>query len=107
MTLLISSIGFSLHAQEKQREPRKPPSIEERTERAKKDLGLSEKQTEQWVAIHEKYEKSMKANRENREQNRKVIDKLDAELSTILDDGQREKFAEQKKKRPKGRKPGG
>ncbi|MEP1096517.1 MAG: hypothetical protein ABJG78_15485 [Cyclobacteriaceae bacterium] len=106
MITALCCIGLAMHGQGK-RGGQQKPSIEERTERAKKELSLSNEQADQWIAIHKKYEKDLQTARESREQGKKVFDKLDAELRAILDDDQKSRFTEMQKKRPRGRKPGG
>ncbi len=87
---------------------RRPPSIDERVERATEQLNLTEDQAEQWRTINVKYEEDLKSARENRdrEKAKETIQKMDTELTAILDDEQKVKFEELKKERRQRRKRG-
>ena len=99
MMLLMFGIVFASLAQQGGRGKREP-NKEERIERAKTELSLSDEQVTQWKEIHEKYESEMKEARENREELR---NKIEQELKAILTEEQQAKFEEMKKKRPKRR----
>lgn len=109
MLMLLVCGAFAMQAQPGNNDKRKPPTIEERTARAKKELNLSDKQAGKWKEIHEKYDKEIKAalNAKDREKRKTITDKLDAELNAILNKDQKKKFIELKKKRFKGRRPKG
>ena len=109
MILSLTAITFAIQAQPGQRGQRdKMPSIEERVDRAKEKLSLSDEQAEQWTAIFEKYDEQLNEARKNRDRDegQKLRTALNEELSEVLSDDQKEKFAEMQKKgpRPGGRK---
>ena len=105
LLMLLICVVLVMHAQPGKGDGRKPPSIEERTERAKKELDLSDEQVGKWKEIHEKYEKDLKSALDNkdREKAKATMDKMDAELKAILTEDQQKKFAAMKKKRPRRR----
>ena len=105
MVLLTVCLGFAIQAQPGNG---KPPSLEEKIERAKTHLNLSDSQVAQWKAIHEKYEDDMKSARrsESSEKSKAFREKIDKELNAILDEEQKKKFTEMKENRPKRRKRG-
>lgn len=78
----------------------RPPNLEQRIERAEKELGLSESQVEAWKAVHTKYENELKASRSER---RSIHEKMEKELEAILDEEQKAKFLEMRENRGRRR----
>ena len=104
MAFFVMGITLSIDAQRH----RKPPSIDERVERATEKLNLTEDQAEEWRSVHIKYDEELKsamADRD-REKARQTMQTMDVELTAILDDAQKAKFEEMKNERRQRRKRG-
>ncbi|MEQ8714327.1 MAG: hypothetical protein RIC80_15010 [Cyclobacteriaceae bacterium] len=78
-----------------------PPDPAEMIAQATESLDLTHSQVAQWEAIHEKYEDEMMSARGNREEGKEVMNQMQAELEATLTEGQKVKFVEMKKNRPR------
>ena len=107
--LLMAFIAFASQAQPGQRRPGKTMSIEDRVEKARTDLELSDQQVEQWTEVLEKYDEEIQTARKDRdrEQVMAIREKMGSELQAILDEEQNEKFEAMQENRKKSRRPNG
>ena len=107
--LLMAFIAFASQAQPGQRRPGKTMSIEDRVEKARTDLDLSDEQVEQWTEVLKKYDEEMQTARKDRdrEQVMAIREKMGSELQAILDGEQSEKFEAMRENRKKSRRPNG
>ncbi len=109
MILILLSTVFSAWSKGGRGQRPTPPTIEERIEKAKEELTLSEDQAAEWQVIFEKYEDQIQEARQN--QDRKAGESLrntvNKELLATLDEGQQIAFEKMQKNRPgRGRKRG-
>ena len=98
LAVAMATMVFAASAQQGQRQRPQRPSPEEMLEAFTEKLDLTDEQVVAWQGIHEKYAEDMK------DDPRKTMPKIEAEIQEILSDEQWEKFEKMKpSKGPRGR----
>lgn len=112
MVLIVLVMGSTLIVSAQSAKRDTPPSkkeVENRMERAKTHLELSDEQFEIWKDVHKKYGEEIKVamKEKNKVKGEELHEKMGKELEKILNEDQKKKFKEVREKSHKSGKPRG
>lgn len=101
---VLALLGFgSMSAQRGDKRPQM--SVEQRVEKLKKELNLTDDQVKQVTTLYTDFQKKMQsAEKGNREQMRAERDKLNKQVEAVLTDEQKKSFKKMQTQRPQGQK---
>ena len=101
---VLALLGFgSMSAQRGDKRPQM--SVEQRVEKLKKELNLTDDQVKQVTTLYTDFQKKMQsAEKGNREQMRAERDKLNKQVEAVLTDEQKKSFKKMQTQRPQRQK---
>lgn len=107
--LVLMTFTFSAWSQPVRGQRPSPPSIEERIEKAKEELDLSDDQAAAWKTIFDKYDDQIQEARQNqdRKAGESIRKNMNDELLATLTEEQQEAFKKWQDNRPQRNRRGG